>query len=279
MILSCEQVVHVAVTTTGRPVSGPAETPPPAPPAHVRLRPSSSSAKSVLRWEETKRWQRKLENLRRKLSDKTKEAESTKSQVTSLRETLERSDREKRCLQDKIKALQKTVSNLEKVQRDALKNGSGGGSHADGVNSYHGDLIGGHTPSSEELQRVISAMRKVIERLQKENEKLKREALIRTRERTKKASQEGEGEKKEKKVASERQTAGVTSDPVAKLASDNERLGRSLRREMERNQQLQLSLKTAQLERDRLESQVLMNMLQHFICGTWDSSGRFIHGW
>ena len=55
-------------------------------------------------------------------------------------------------------------------------------------------------------------------------------------------SQEGEGEKKEKKVASERQTAGVTSDPVAKLASENERLGRSLRREMERNQQLQLSL-------------------------------------
>ena len=69
-------------------------------------------------------------------------------------------------------------------------------------------------------------------------------------------SQEGEGEKKEKKVASEHQTAGVTSDPVAKLASENERLGRSLRREMERNQQLQLSLKTAQLERDRLENQV-----------------------
>ena len=136
-----------------------------------------------------------------------------------------------------------------------------------GVNSYHGDLIRGHTPSSEELQRVISAMRKVIERLQKENEKLKREALIRTREQTKKASQEGEGEEKEKKVASERQTAEVTSDPVAKLVSENERLGRSLRREMERNQQLQLSLKTPQLERNRLESQVHMNMLQHFICG------------
>ena len=115
--------------------------------------------------------------------------------------------------------------------------------------------------------------------LQKENEKLKRKALIRTREQTKKASQEGEGEKKEKKVASEVHLPGVTSDPVAKLASENERLGRSLRREMERNQQLQLSLKTAQLERDRLESQVHMNMLQHFICGTWESSGRYIHGW
>ena len=43
---------------------------------------------------------------------------------------------------------------------------------------------------------------------------------------------------------------------VAKLVLENERLGRSLRREMERNQQLQLSLKTAQLERDRLENQV-----------------------
>ena len=43
---------------------------------------------------------------------------------------------------------------------------------------------------------------------------------------------------------------------VAKLTSENKRLGRSLRREMERNQQFQLSLKTAQLERDRLENQV-----------------------
>ena len=68
-------------------------------------------------------------------------------------------------------------------------------------------------------------------------------------------SQEGEGEK-EKKVGSMRQIAGVTSDPVAKLASENERLERSLRREMERNQQLQLSLKTAQLERDRLKNQI-----------------------
>ena len=77
---------------------------------------------------------------------------------------------------------QKTVSDLEKVQRDALTNVSGGDSHSDGVNNYHGNLIRGHTPSSEELQSVISAMRKVIERLQKEYEKLKREALIRTKE-------------------------------------------------------------------------------------------------
>ena len=43
---------------------------------------------------------------------------------------------------------------------------------------------------------------------------------------------------------------------VAKLVSDNERLGRGLGREMERNKQLQLSLKRAQLERDRLDNQV-----------------------
>ena len=52
----------MAVTTTGRhPAAlGPAEPPPPtaaAAAAQVKLRPSSSSAKSVLRWEETKRWQ------------------------------------------------------------------------------------------------------------------------------------------------------------------------------------------------------------------------------
>ena len=40
------------------------------------------------------------------------------------------------------------------------------------------------------------------------------------------------------------------------LVSENDRLGKSLRREMQRNQQLQLSLKTAQLERDRQENEV-----------------------
>ena len=165
------------------------------------------------------------------------------------------------------------VSNLEKVQRDAL-NGSGGASQGDKIVSLDGDLIGGHTPLSEELQRVILAMRKVIERLQKENEKLRREALIRTREQTK-VSQEGEGEK----IASEPQIQ--LESPLTlwqKLVSENERLGRSLRRDMERNQQPQLSLKTAQPKRDRLENEV-HTLLQCFNFYTWDSSGRCIHGW
>ena len=56
--------------------------------------------------------------LKQILSDKTKEAESTTSQVTLLQGTLKRSYREKRCLQDKMKTLQKTVSNLEEMQRE-----------------------------------------------------------------------------------------------------------------------------------------------------------------
>ena len=246
----------MAVTPGRRhPASGPGEAV-----VSIRQTPSSSS-ESFLKWEETKRWQRKLDALRTRLADKTKEAELAKSQVTSLKETLERSDREKRFLQDKIKTLQKTVSNLEKAQRDAITNGSGGGSHDDGVNCYHGDVIGGHAPSSEELQRVISAMRKVIERLQKDNDKLKREALIRTRERAKNPLQhqgEGEGERGEGKgkVSREPQASGVPPAPVAKLASENERLQKSLRREMDRNQQLQVSLRTAQLEKDRLQNEV-----------------------
>ena len=254
----------MAVTPGRRhPSSGPGET---VPLVSIRQTSSSSSSESFLKWEETKRWQRKLETLRTKLADKTKEAESAKGHVTSLKETLERSDREKRFLQDKIKTLQKTVSNLEKAQRDAIKNSSGDGSHGDGVNCYHGDVIGGHTPSSEELQRVVSAMRKVIERLQKDNEKLKREALIRTREPAKKPLQhqgKGEGERREGKgkVSSERQATGVPPAPVAKLASENERLQKSLRREMDRNQQLQVSLRTAQLEKDRLQNEVTFTFL------------------
>ena len=56
-----------AVTTTSPTVSGPAEPHPPPPAAAAdaqgNLRQSSSSEESVLKWEKTKRWQRKLENL------------------------------------------------------------------------------------------------------------------------------------------------------------------------------------------------------------------------
>ena len=44
----------------------------------------------ILKWEESKKWQRKVDTLRAKLSEKHKEMESVKKQVSSLREMLSR---------------------------------------------------------------------------------------------------------------------------------------------------------------------------------------------
>ena len=44
----------------------------------------------VLKWEEGKRWQKKVESLKAKLSDKGKELEVAQKQITSLKEIVSR---------------------------------------------------------------------------------------------------------------------------------------------------------------------------------------------
>ena len=43
-------------------------------------------AVEVVRWEEGKKWQKKLDTLKGRLTDKTREVDSLQKQVTSLRE-------------------------------------------------------------------------------------------------------------------------------------------------------------------------------------------------
>ena len=44
----------------------------------------------VLKWEEGKRWQKKVDSLKAKLSDKAKELEAAQKQITSLKEIISR---------------------------------------------------------------------------------------------------------------------------------------------------------------------------------------------
>lgn len=91
-----------------------------------------------------------MDGLRVKLADKTKEAESAVRQVTSLKETLARSDREKNLLQGKIKSLQKSLADVEKskeIQKEthSQTHVAGVGSHGDDGHrgdGYHGDRTG-----------------------------------------------------------------------------------------------------------------------------------------
>ncbi|XP_065911878.1 centrosomal protein of 290 kDa-like isoform X3 [Dysidea avara] len=84
------------------------------------------SAEKVLQWEESKKWQKKVDSLKTKLSDSNKEVESLQKQIRSLKETLERSDREKSYLHKKLQTVQKypssrlrtptTLTNTDDVQ-------------------------------------------------------------------------------------------------------------------------------------------------------------------
>lgn len=51
---------------------------------------SVQSQEEVIRWEESKKWQKRVETLKNKLSDKARECEALIKQVTSLRETVTR---------------------------------------------------------------------------------------------------------------------------------------------------------------------------------------------
>lgn len=51
---------------------------------------SQHSAEEVIRWEESKKWQKKLEVLKAKLTEKSREVEEVRKQSRSLRDTIER---------------------------------------------------------------------------------------------------------------------------------------------------------------------------------------------
>ena len=138
------------------------------------------SSESVLKWEENKKWQRKMDGVRSKLAEKTREAESLLHQVTSLKETLTRANREKNILQGKMKSLQKTISDLEHSRRVSARevhlqprvtdgDGSGGG------DGYHGNQGGSRGDGSHRDEYVLQ---KRVFDLEGEVARLKRELTV-----------------------------------------------------------------------------------------------------
>lgn len=117
-----------------------------------------------------------------------------------------------------------------------------------------GVVTGSHTPSVEELQRVISAMRTVVEKLQRENERLRKQEKG-GKERKGGRDGEGEGEKVGERLRYQA-TSSPTKSSYSKIVSENERLRKSLKREMERNEKLNVSLKTAEIHSSRLQGEV-----------------------
>ncbi|XP_072002625.1 centrosomal protein of 290 kDa isoform X2 [Engystomops pustulosus] len=69
-------------------------------PAHE----DKSSKEEIIRWEEGKKWQSKLEGVRSKLRDKEKEVETLTKQLTTLKDLYSKADQEKIILQKRLKS-------------------------------------------------------------------------------------------------------------------------------------------------------------------------------
>ena len=57
----------------------------------------------MIRWEEGKKWQKKVENLKVKLKDKIEEVEKLENSNRLLKEAVQRNEKERASLQSRIK--------------------------------------------------------------------------------------------------------------------------------------------------------------------------------
>uniref|UniRef100_A0A1X7UES4 Centrosomal protein of 290kDa coiled-coil region domain-containing protein n=1 Tax=Amphimedon queenslandica TaxID=400682 RepID=A0A1X7UES4_AMPQE len=64
----------------------------------------------VARWEESKKWQRKIETMKLKLSEKNKETDTLQKHITTLKESLIRYEREKEVLAQRLRAAEKSAT-------------------------------------------------------------------------------------------------------------------------------------------------------------------------
>lgn len=57
----------------------------------------------VARWEDNKKWQQKVESLRGKLAEKTRELEKAEKTITMLRDAISRAEKDKAGLHSRLK--------------------------------------------------------------------------------------------------------------------------------------------------------------------------------
>uniref|UniRef100_A0A8D2MSQ8 Centrosomal protein 290 n=1 Tax=Zonotrichia albicollis TaxID=44394 RepID=A0A8D2MSQ8_ZONAL len=80
------------------------------------LREDKASKEEIIRWDEGKKWQIKMEGLRNKLKEKEKEADALSKQFNTLKEIYTKSEKEKVALQKKLKITGVTVDRVVGVR-------------------------------------------------------------------------------------------------------------------------------------------------------------------
>ncbi|NWU51426.1 CE290 protein, partial [Dromas ardeola] len=80
------------------------------------VREDKTSKEEIVRWEEGKKWQIKMEGLRNKLREKEKEADALAKQLNTLKEIYTKTEKEKIALQKKLKTTGVTVDRVVGVR-------------------------------------------------------------------------------------------------------------------------------------------------------------------
>ncbi|XP_060101141.1 centrosomal protein of 290 kDa [Heteronotia binoei] len=79
-------------------------------------REDKNSKEEIIRWEESKKWQTKMEGMKNKLKEKEKEVESITKQLNTVKELFSKADKEKIVLQKKLKSSGVTVDHVMGVR-------------------------------------------------------------------------------------------------------------------------------------------------------------------
>ncbi|NWH65851.1 CE290 protein, partial [Geococcyx californianus] len=80
------------------------------------VREDKTSKEEIIRWEEGKKWQIRMEGLRNKLREKEKEADALTKQLNTLKEICSKAEKEKSVLQKKLKPTGVTVDRVVEVR-------------------------------------------------------------------------------------------------------------------------------------------------------------------
>ncbi|XP_019400819.1 PREDICTED: centrosomal protein of 290 kDa isoform X3 [Crocodylus porosus] len=80
------------------------------------IREDKSSKDELIRWEEGKKWQARMEGMRNKLKEKEKETETLTKQFSTLKELYSKAEKEKTTLQKKLKTTGVTVDHVVGVR-------------------------------------------------------------------------------------------------------------------------------------------------------------------
>ncbi|XP_060063320.1 centrosomal protein of 290 kDa-like [Ylistrum balloti] len=193
----------------------------------------------------------KNQNLQRQVLTLSEENIELKFESEQLRKDTPR-------LKERIKDLQKYVEALK------LENSQLGGNSTtrslDSSGSSGVRRIGDSGKSTRELEKTVALLKKVVERVQAENEQLKRGSNATTQLTSLKLENDGLksqlDELRQKMGATLSERYNTTQKGTAKMMSDYEKMRKDLIKEMESNEKLRVDIRNLELQKEQIAAQL-----------------------